>query len=320
MSKVKIQGNASGTGVLTVTAPNTSTDRTITLPDSTGTLLASEGAVVVNESGADVDFRVESDNLTHALFVQGSTGEVGIRTNSPTAGYSLHVGPASGVHTKVKIEATTATGQAELDLSADPAGVSYLNLGDENSYNIGRIGYFHSDDSMRFRTNGSERMRILSGGGLTFNGDTAAANALDDYEEGTWTPVLGGVSTDPTSVTYPVRVGTYTKIGNMVHASFYLEITAHSGGVGDALIKGLPYVVSNYTGYDYAGGFAKSQIYSQGSYSGGRNTFTISARKNNSYLMFRQYGGTTSVGMTGWGLSQMTGNLYVGGVYTYPVF
>jgi len=39
MAKVKIQGNASGTGVLTVTAPNTSTDRTITLPDSTGTLV-----------------------------------------------------------------------------------------------------------------------------------------------------------------------------------------------------------------------------------------------------------------------------------------
>ena len=39
MAKVKIQGNASGTGVLTVTAPNTSTDRTITLPDSSGTIL-----------------------------------------------------------------------------------------------------------------------------------------------------------------------------------------------------------------------------------------------------------------------------------------
>ena len=38
MAKVKIQGHASGTGILTVTAPNTSTDRTITLPDSTGTL------------------------------------------------------------------------------------------------------------------------------------------------------------------------------------------------------------------------------------------------------------------------------------------
>ena len=38
MAKVKIQGHASGTGILTVTAPNTSTDRTITLPDSTDTL------------------------------------------------------------------------------------------------------------------------------------------------------------------------------------------------------------------------------------------------------------------------------------------
>jgi hypothetical protein len=39
MAKVKIQGHASGTGILTITAPNTSTDRTITLPDSTGTIL-----------------------------------------------------------------------------------------------------------------------------------------------------------------------------------------------------------------------------------------------------------------------------------------
>jgi hypothetical protein len=44
MAKVKIQGHASGTGILTVTAPNTSTDRTITLPDATGTLLNSDGS------------------------------------------------------------------------------------------------------------------------------------------------------------------------------------------------------------------------------------------------------------------------------------
>jgi len=43
MAKVKITGHASGTGILTVTAPNTSTDRTITLPDATGTLLNSDG-------------------------------------------------------------------------------------------------------------------------------------------------------------------------------------------------------------------------------------------------------------------------------------
>jgi len=44
MAKVKITGHASGTGILTVTAPNTSSDRTITLPDATGTLLNSDGS------------------------------------------------------------------------------------------------------------------------------------------------------------------------------------------------------------------------------------------------------------------------------------
>jgi hypothetical protein len=53
MSKVKIQGHASGTGVLTVTAPNTSTDRTITLPDSTGTLLDENSIVNLSDTGTE---------------------------------------------------------------------------------------------------------------------------------------------------------------------------------------------------------------------------------------------------------------------------
>ena len=61
MSKVKIQGNASGTGVLTVTAPNTSTDRTITLPDSTGTLATTADSV---GGATGVDF---NDNVAVRL-------------------------------------------------------------------------------------------------------------------------------------------------------------------------------------------------------------------------------------------------------------
>jgi hypothetical protein len=41
MSKVQLQGNASGTGIFTIASPNSNTDRTLTLPDSTGTLLTS---------------------------------------------------------------------------------------------------------------------------------------------------------------------------------------------------------------------------------------------------------------------------------------
>jgi len=41
------------------------------------------GGLVINEDGDAVDFRVESDTLTHALFVRGSTGKVGLGTSSP---------------------------------------------------------------------------------------------------------------------------------------------------------------------------------------------------------------------------------------------
>ena len=49
----------------------------------------SQNTFVVNESGVDVDFRVESDTNTHALFLEGSSGSVGIGTDSP--GYKLDV-------------------------------------------------------------------------------------------------------------------------------------------------------------------------------------------------------------------------------------
>jgi hypothetical protein len=39
MSKVRIQGDASGTGTITISAPNTNTDRTIVMPDSSGAVI-----------------------------------------------------------------------------------------------------------------------------------------------------------------------------------------------------------------------------------------------------------------------------------------
>ena len=45
--------------------------------------------VIINESGYDADFRVASDTKTHALFVEGSSGNVGIGTSSPTGIFSV---------------------------------------------------------------------------------------------------------------------------------------------------------------------------------------------------------------------------------------
>ena len=70
----------------------------------------------------------------------------------------------------------------------------------------------------------TERMRILSGGGITFNGDTAAANALDDYEEGSWTPTIVG-NTGASGQSYSIQYGTYTRIGNFVHMTFDVRLS-----------------------------------------------------------------------------------------------
>ena len=80
MSKVKIQGHASGTGVLTVTAPNTSTDRTITLPDGTGTLLTTDGDGS-SLTGVGVDGISSSADAT-AITIDSSEN-VGIGTTLP---------------------------------------------------------------------------------------------------------------------------------------------------------------------------------------------------------------------------------------------
>jgi hypothetical protein len=81
-------------------------------------------------------------------------------------------------------------------------------------------------------------------GGIQFNGDTAAANALDDYEEGTWTPVFVGATTAG-NYTYSGG-GSYTKIGNQVTAwCTMIDITEVSAGTGDWKVSGLPFTISN---------------------------------------------------------------------------
>jgi hypothetical protein len=93
----------------------------------------------------------------------------------------------------------------------------------------------------------------ISGAGITFPATQSAssdANTLDDYEEGTWTPVMYGTSSDPT-FTYVNQIGRYTKIGNLVYVFFHVYWTSKSGG-GGAMRMTLPFTSSGasatYTG------------------------------------------------------------------------
>lgn len=133
MSKVAITGNASGTGTLTIAAPNTNTDRTLTLPDEAGTVLTSGGAI-------DVDPSAPADSVAI-----DSSGNVGIGTSSPSQKLDVSNG-----HIRVNED---GVGTKAITIRSDWAGV-------DPAINV------TTNNSLLLMTNNTERARIDSSGNL----------------------------------------------------------------------------------------------------------------------------------------------------------
>jgi hypothetical protein len=90
-----------------------------------------------------------------------------------------------------------------------------------------------------------------SGAGITFPATQSAssdANTLDDYEEGTWTPVVAG-STTAGSIAYSYQYGYYTKIGRLVYVYFDVDVSSFSGGAGGLTITSFPFPAANLTNF-----------------------------------------------------------------------
>jgi hypothetical protein len=100
----------------------------------------------------------------------------------------------------------------------------------------------------------SVRFKDLYLGGGVYLGGTGAANHLDDYEEGTWTPVILGSSSNPT-VSYSTQLGTYRKVGKLLYLNMYLYASGLSGGSGYIEIGGLPFGINGAGtgGYPFIG-------------------------------------------------------------------
>jgi len=132
MSKVAIQGNASGTGTFTIAAPNSNTDRTLTLPDEAGTVLTSASDIPSSQiTGSlgitEADYYHLPANVTtttnplttwarQTSFGTGMTYSSGIFT-FPSTGYWL-----------IEVTAThrsVSTGTNELDIQVATDGVSF---------------------------------------------------------------------------------------------------------------------------------------------------------------------------------------------------
>ncbi len=132
---------------------------------------------VFNESSVDRDFRVESDANTHALFVEGSSGNLGIGTSSIAA--KLHVQSGDGsispsVHADDLL--VEGSGNSGITIGGSTSGYGSLRFADSGGDSQGSITYDHSDDSLRFYTADTHRARIDSSGNFMIG--TTSSTAL----------------------------------------------------------------------------------------------------------------------------------------------
>ena len=160
-----------------------------------------------------------------------------------------------------KFNGTTAIEYAGGETS-DPYADIYMAGNESLSIRLDPTNSY-PDSSFFINHNGSNRVelegstsdfKILSGNlvistsgkGIDFSATsgTGTSELFDDYEEGTWTPVLtfGGASV---GITYSHQTGLYTKIGNVVKFELRIRISSKGTSTGNAVITGLPFSPSS---------------------------------------------------------------------------
>ena len=191
------------------------------------------------------DFNLVTGSLSNLLTVK-QAGNVGIGTGSPNAKLDVNGDIYSN-----NVISINNDGYAELNWRAADNTLRwslYKYSPDESGTLDGSHLYLASYNNSGTYNQGVLSVRRNTGfvqinQGLCFGSDTAAANALKDYEEGTFTPTVIG-STSAGTASYTFQVGRYTKIGRVVQFEIFI---AWSGGTGtgDFKLAGLPFTSSS---------------------------------------------------------------------------
>jgi len=158
----------SGSAISTNTINETTADSGVTIDSvvckdgtidvngtSDGIILDADGDTTISADTDDqIDFKTGGTDRMHI----DSSGNVGIGTSSPDN----------------LLEIENTGGDVGMNISAANTGVSYINFKDTDDPDIGQIAYYHSDNSMRFKTNDAEDMRLEADGDLHVDGDVVA--------------------------------------------------------------------------------------------------------------------------------------------------
>ena len=207
----------------------------------------SNGSAITLTSGAAAGDEIEvvkynTFSVGDAIPASGGTFTGNVTFNGTTSGVDMN-------GTELVLDAdgdTSITSDTDDNIDFKTAGTDRLKITtDKVQFNVD--AKVDSDNARDLGSGGARWKDLYLSSGI-YLGGTAAVNHLDDYEEGTWTPVLttdgGG------SATYASRVSWYRKVGNIVTAGCQIYNTAHSGS-GLCYITGLPFAHSS--GYESVG-------------------------------------------------------------------
>jgi hypothetical protein len=168
-----------------------------------------------------------------------TTGNTITFTSSPPAGANVHVRHLGfrTTSTITTLPANTTISQPVLlsptittpSITGNTTAAGFILPSANTTYDLG-------SPSLRWSNIYGSTLN-LSGGQIAFpatQNASADANTLDDYEEGSWTPNVGG------NATYGGQFGTYVKVGRLVNVNF--DISVSTLGTGSAsLLSGFPF-------------------------------------------------------------------------------
>lgn len=204
---------------------------------------ATRGYIFGTSTQHDLALQTNNTDRLHIAH-DGNVGIGGAITDNYGTGHrvvQIHSGTTANTYLALT-NTTTGDQGADNGLNLVQAGVNaYIN-----NRSAGKLT-FSTDDNERVCISSAGVMSVANGIELGSGLDATAANTLDDYEEGTFTPAFDTFNSSST-VSHTDQSGRYTKIGDVVYFSVKVLCTVSSWGNGEWKITGLPFTC--WSGYN----------------------------------------------------------------------